>query len=115
MQFSRAIHINPAEKELWDEDLKWAHNLWLQKQQLAKQQKEETEKEEITSSVSITELSNDSSQEKEIKPKWMERSHKLNDETLITSTSRSKSGAGDKTDDNVIHLPVGYVKMRDVT
>ena len=115
MQFSRAVHINPAEKELWDEDLKWTHNLWLQKQQLAKQQKEETEEEEKTSSVSITELSNDSSQEKEIKPKWTELSHKLNDETLITSTSKSRSGESDKTDDNVIHLPAGYVKMRDVT
>ena len=39
--------------------------------------------------MSITELSNDSSQEKEIKRKWTERSHKLNDETMITSTSKS--------------------------
>ena len=115
LQFSRAVHINPAEKELWDEDLRWAHNLWLQKRQLTKQQAEETEKNEKTSSVSITELSNDSSQEKEIKQRWTERSHKLNDETIITSTSQSKLGASDKTDDDVIHLPSGYVKMRDVT
>ncbi|XP_054706790.1 tetratricopeptide repeat protein 33-like [Uloborus diversus] len=32
--FSKAIHLNPTERELWDEDLNWTLNLFKQKETL---------------------------------------------------------------------------------
>lgn len=42
--FCKAVHINPAEKELWEEDLNWAHKLILKQEELVNETDDEIKK-----------------------------------------------------------------------
>ena len=42
--FSKAIHLNPAIEELWEEDLKWTIELIKKKNKLKKEEEESQEK-----------------------------------------------------------------------
>ena len=83
---------------------------------MAKKQKEEVAKENNGSTVEIKELNDDTGREEESS---VERQlDKLNNKDIITSTAKSKKSSSDAVisdNDQIIHLPAGYVKMRDVT
>ncbi|XP_067678081.1 tetratricopeptide repeat protein 33-like [Haliotis asinina] len=53
--FSTAVHLNPADQELWDEDLMWANSLMQQHKQAAETVRQQANK----STVTITEISDD--------------------------------------------------------
>ncbi|XP_069128013.1 tetratricopeptide repeat protein 33-like [Argopecten irradians] len=61
--FSRAVHLNPANHELWKEDLLWAADLWKKHTDSVKSL--EVEKKQQESSVVIKEFSEDEEIENE--------------------------------------------------
>ena len=78
---------------------------------MEKQLKEE--KENYKSTVTVTELNSDSANE-ENKNEQTERSHKISDDNKVKFALMSRSLTSDKGGE-VICLPEGYIKMRDVT
>ncbi len=132
--FSRAVHINPTDKELWEEDLKWAHDLWTKKQKISNQFHAEQEKIEQITSASIVEINSDDEEEnchtdsaggehsdykndisKHKKRKLSDRtSHR---EAAITSTSKGNRHKNEDSnvDEKKMLIPKGYVMMRDNT
>ena len=63
--------------------------------------------------VEIKELNDEPDREEESSAE--RQLDKMNNRDLITSTAKSKKSSRDSNDDPIIHLPAGYVKMRDVT
>ncbi|XP_046548554.1 tetratricopeptide repeat protein 33-like [Haliotis rubra] len=55
--FSTAVHLNPADRDLWEEDLMWADSLMQQHKQAVETVKQQANK----STVTITEISDDPS------------------------------------------------------
>ena len=99
--FSRAVHLNPGDKELWVEDLLWAQSL------LEKRKNLESEKQEASDSNSrakITELNPDSACDD-------------NDESLEKQIDVYKHGQkmNESVSDtvNTGNLPSNYIQMRD--
>ncbi|XP_052102592.1 tetratricopeptide repeat protein 33-like [Mytilus californianus] len=99
--FSRAVHINPAEEELWKEDFLWSFSLLKQKDD----QKKLLEQEIDNSKVKLTELNS-------------------SDEEKVTEISNEKQGTSEKNtslstidkhphEPEIKYLPQNYVHMRD--
>ena len=117
LQFSRAVHINPADRDLWEEDLLWAQGLWLQKQRMSREQTEHQNKEETANStVTVTELDGELSDEE--KAEEAKKAVSVYQRTECSEVTEDSTGSGTPADDRrerAVHLPAGYVKMRDVT
>lgn len=96
--FSRAVHLNPGDRDLWDNDLMWAYSL------LEKRKKLEEEKrkllEENKSGVRIVEVGSDVEVDNEGKAVDIYRH----------VHQQSKPSLGEKTMEN---MPGNYIQMRD--
>ncbi|XP_035221009.1 tetratricopeptide repeat protein 33-like [Stegodyphus dumicola] len=66
ISFSKAIHLNPSEKELWEDDLKWTLTLLEKKSKLDNQNAEREVKPVSTSSITYDEEGYITSSEKTI-------------------------------------------------
>ncbi|KFM70341.1 hypothetical protein X975_19481, partial [Stegodyphus mimosarum] len=55
ISFSKAIHLNPSEKELWEDDLKWTLTLLERKSKLDSQNTEREAKDVSSSSITYDE------------------------------------------------------------
>lgn len=99
LSFSRAVHLNPGDKELWEEDLDWAFSL-LKKHRKIEQQKRQ-ELEQKSNGVKIVELENVAQASSAVIP------FKGN------LTEHKSLPDNDKCFDNIKRLPTNYVQMRD--
>ena len=98
--FSRAVHLHPADFELWTDDLLWAVSLLEKKEKLEKQKEEEAQK----SSVQITEIDDSESTENSC----TDVAVSLHDSTKDFSPGEDQSSSGN----DVNYVPRNYVKMR---
>lgn len=94
--FSRAVHLNPEDKELWENDLMWANSL-LQKREKLEEEKKKLLQEQ-KSGVKIVEIGSDIETEIDDDNKAVE---------IYRQVHKQVDG---KTMKN---LPVNYVQMRD--
>ena len=101
--FSRAIHLNPAEKELWEEDLQWAWSLLQKKQQLD----EERRSQQNVGRIKITPVVDPGefveSEEEEVGDR----------EVDIYRNYGNKKQEKEGHSEGVKRLPTDYVQMRD--
>ncbi|CAG2186973.1 unnamed protein product [Mytilus edulis] len=99
--FSRAVHLNPADEELWKEDFLWSFSLLKQKADQQKMLQQEMD----NSKVKLTELSDE-------------------DTDIVTEISEEKQGTSEKNtslstidkhppEPEIKYLPQNYVHMRD--
>ena len=105
--FSRAVHLNPEDRELWEDDLMWANSLLLKKQRLDEEKK--LEMNQKNTGVTITELDNDESEACETESS----DNKL--EIYSGKQERHKFQDSGSTADAMKKLPNNYIQMRDPT
>lgn len=99
--FSRAVHLNPGDRELWEEDLLWSHSL-LEKRKLLEQEKQELEK--AKSGVAITEIHSDGDDADEVREK---------NERKIEVYKYTSGGTNSASQTVIEKVPTNYVQMRD--
>ncbi|XP_021345236.1 tetratricopeptide repeat protein 33-like isoform X2 [Mizuhopecten yessoensis] len=109
--FSRAVHLNPAKRALWKDDLWWAAELWKKHTDSVKSLLAKAEPE---SSVVIKEYSEDEhiEDEENVSIKKTVKSH----ENMFTHTGTSKlkkRDSNEQSDMKPASLPKNYVHMRD--
>ncbi|XP_033737851.1 tetratricopeptide repeat protein 33-like [Pecten maximus] len=109
--FSRAVHLNPANRELWKDDLWWAAELWKKHTDSVKTLESQKEQE---SSVVIKEYSEDEQNENEenISSKKTVNSHQKMFTHTATSKLKTKT-SNEQSDTKPTELPNNYVHMRD--
>lgn len=99
--FSRAVHLNPGNKELWEEDLLWANTL-LQKRQKLEEEKKQMLKEKLGGGVKIVEVGSDLETD-------------IDDDEKVVDIYRQARHSGGKNNEGkcIKNVPVNYVQMRD--
>ncbi|KAL3870104.1 hypothetical protein ACJMK2_042717 [Sinanodonta woodiana] len=103
--FSKAVHLHPDDKELWEEDLLWAFSLINKKEQVTREKaQEEQKKQKKCNSLTIQELDAESGLDGANKSIQLYSSKGTNLSTERTEACNVK---------NIKRLPDNYVQMRD--
>ncbi|KAK6188338.1 hypothetical protein SNE40_004530 [Patella caerulea] len=112
VNFSKAVHLNPGEEELWEEDLRWSVELLNRKLQTEKQLEEEKNKNKLTI-TEITDLDEIYNQENE-PPSCGGQS---STSSLVSVEPRREQCIEhtlvDRSRSSVKKIPKDYVQMRD--
>lgn len=103
------MHLNPDDKELWEDDLLWAYSLLRKREQLEEEKRKEKEEMKCKACVKITEIKHgdEVNAADECGPE--------EDGCKIVSVCKH-IGSIPKIDagDTVKKLPTNYVQMRDL-
>ncbi|KAH3848885.1 tetratricopeptide repeat protein 33-like [Dreissena polymorpha] len=107
--FSRAVHLNPDDKELWKDDLLWAYSLLQKREQLEGEKEKQKEEMKVKAGVRITEI-------KEGNDINSAEACDLDKESCktvsvcknVTNIQKIDAGA------SVKKIPTNYVQMRDL-
>lgn len=99
--FSRAVHLDPGNKDLWEDDLMWAYSLLQKREKLQGERKQLLEGKE--KGVKIVEVENDIEND-------------VDDDGKIVDIYRQVHEQGEvKTEEKSIRkLPMNYIQMRDM-
>ncbi|XP_052774535.1 tetratricopeptide repeat protein 33-like [Mya arenaria] len=105
--FSRAVHLNPANQELREDDLLWAVSLLWKRKKLEEDKIRQQEDLKKTSGVKITEI------------KQSDCESDVNEDTGDTVVdiyrgTGNKLETDTKVNENIKRLPSNYVQMRDL-
>lgn len=103
--FSRAIFINPAEKELWEEDLHWATSL-MQRNETVTAMKEQQKKTEKSANIIELDTNNDPEDQQDVK-KDDSHSHS----SVVSGRELSQNFT--RLEPSLQELPPNYVCMRN--
>lgn len=96
--FCRAVHLNPGEREVWEEDLSWACDLLAKKQRIQRELAETRQRADKTQGARVEDLENSSV------CKDLER---------VSSYKDIEEDSGGGLAENVNTIPSNYIVMRD--
>ena len=101
--FSRAVHINPDNRELWEDDLQWACSL-LQKRKILEEEKKQVMEENNGGGVKIIEVGSDADSDDDDD----------DDKKVIDIYTHVTEHSSKNTDRRSLkNVPTNYVQMRD--
>ena len=104
--FSRAVHLNPGDRELWEEDLMWAHSLVQKREKLEEEKELEKKRLNTVKPLTITEIGSEDTIN-------VEPTIENAVEVYKNSYSGSRTREFELEEMPLKGIPSNYVQMRD--